>query len=120
MRYPKFYWDPTWMENFWFFLGWTPGQTNSYLMKHWKIDPIQFGGDGKCIRFENDEGKSAIAIWTRRKPNNPIDLSVLAHECVHAAHFLLDCRGVKADFKNDEVEAYLVQALMKAALKSHR
>ena len=36
---------------------------------------------------------------------------VIAHEACHISSFLLDNRGVKADFNNDEPVAYLIEWL---------
>ena len=36
-------------------------------------------------------------------------ISVIAHEAVHAANFILDGMGMEGDFNNDEVQAYMVQ-----------
>lgn len=39
-------------------------------------------------------------------------LSVIAHEAVHAASFILDHLHIKADFNNDELQAYIVQFIV--------
>lgn len=41
-------------------------------------------------------------------------MSVVAHEAVHAANFILDGMGCVADFDNDEVQAYIVQYILEA------
>lgn len=117
MRKPKYYFDETWMENFWFFLGWKPKDCERYLQKHWNFETLCLNGSGKTIEFVNEKGKAAIVIWTDKKPIDPMSISVLAHECVHAVHMALNRRGVKADFDNDEVEAYLVAKLMREAMR---
>lgn len=38
-----------------------------------------------------------------------IAVSVIAHEAVHAANFIMDGMGMVADFNNDELQAYMVQ-----------
>ncbi len=38
-----------------------------------------------------------------------IVISVIAHEAIHAANYIFDAMGAKADFDNDEFLAYLVQ-----------
>lgn len=73
------------------------------------------GADGKLWECYQDY-KVVEVIWIRRAD----DLGSLAHECVHAANFTLQLRGVKADFDNDEPLAYLVGNLMDAALSKKR
>jgi len=41
----------------------------------------------------------------------------IAHEAVHCAHMLADCRDVVADFENDETIAYLVEWITDEAYK---
>ena len=36
-------------------------------------------------------------------------ISVIAHEAVHAANFIMEGMGIVADFDNDELQAYIVQ-----------
>lgn len=116
-RKPIYYFDATWSMNFWFFMGWTPESTEKYLAGQWQFDSLHFSGKaGQCIEFDNGKGKSAIVIWLREKPNSKDYLGILCHECVHAPHFLLRRRGVKADFDNDELEAYLTGHLMRIGL----
>jgi hypothetical protein len=41
-------------------------------------------------------------------------MSVIAHEAIHASSYILEKIGHKASFKNDEVQAYLVQHILEA------
>ncbi len=41
----------------------------------------------------------------------------MAHECVHAAHFILRNSGVRSDFYNDEPVTYLVEYLYNIVYK---
>lgn len=52
-------------------------------------------------------GKSPI-IWFEKK-----DLSVIAHEVIHASWFILDEAGVKIDADNHEALTYLVGYIIK-------
>jgi hypothetical protein len=51
-----------------------------------------------------DGKKNHVVIHSRSAA-----ISVIAHEAVHAASFIFDQIGAKADFNNDEHVAYLVQ-----------
>ena len=39
---------------------------------------------------------------------NNMTLRVVIHESVHAAHCVMDCRGIPISMENTEIEAYLV------------
>lgn len=45
-------------------------------------------------------------------------ISVIAHEAVHAACFIMDGTGVAADNNNDELQAYIVQHICQEAENS--
>jgi hypothetical protein len=64
--------------------------------------------NGVC--FENERG---IVILIA--PDS--DLSVIAHESVHAAGILFDIVGATVDVKNDEPFAYLVGWIVEQVLK---
>lgn len=65
-----------------------------------------------------EQGYMARCFYLRRDGALPftcvihsksIAVSVIAHEAVHAASFILGGMGVVADFDNDEMQAYIVQ-----------
>ena len=56
----------------------------------------------KLSRKRDDD--FAVLIWLRKE----ITVGVIAHEAVHAAHFIFDAIGQDADNSNDEALAYLV------------
>ncbi len=43
--------------------------------------------------------------------------AAIAHECVHAAHFIMYTRDIKPDIDNDEAFAYLVEYLYELVYK---
>jgi hypothetical protein len=66
----------------------------------------------------SDSGYLANCMYMRREGKLPftcvihsrsVAVSVIAHEAVHAANYILDGMGMQADFDNDEVQAYIVQ-----------
>ncbi len=55
--------------------------------------------------------KGSQGFFVFLNPNNTrskVTRGVVAHEAVHAANFILEDRGVIADFVNDEPQAYLM------------
>lgn len=59
---------------------------------------------GQCVSFVNQSQGRYVAIWL--KPNAQI--SVLAHEAVHAAWYALSDLGMKFSDESDEAFAYYI------------
>jgi len=113
---PGFFFCPTWMMNYWYFIGWPPNKFIKYCEKEFNHTPeIGESSGGKMIEISRGT-KTRMVIWTRDKT----DLGSLVHECIHAAHFTLQIKGFKPDFLNDEPVTYLVQSIFNHALKSAR
>ena len=66
--------------------------------------------NGKTLQIEKENAVVQI-VWVRDKKR----LDVLVHECVHAANMTFYGVGLKPDYENDEIQAYLVQALFNKA-----
>ena len=117
-RKPTWFYDETFMQNFYFFLGWKPKLIENYMNKQgWLVDLGFFDGKcGYCVELSAAKNKGAIIIWTKERPKTPESFSVLAHECLHATNILFESRGVKADFGNDEAQAYMLALLIRKAL----
>lgn len=47
----------------------------------------------------------------------PANIPILAHEALHATNKILDKRGIKSDFENDEAQAYLLEWIMEECIK---
>lgn len=62
-------------------------------------------------RLQNDLPHTAV-IHSRTAA-----ISVIAHEAIHAASYILEDMGCVASFANDEVQAYLVQHVCELAEK---
>ncbi len=62
----------------------------------------------------------AVLVALKKKPNNPIAISSLAHECLHVATFICDSLGLPISYDNDEVLAYITQYLIKELLTAYR
>ena len=87
-------------------------------------DRIPFGIN--C--FSNDDYLARCVFKQRNKPRDNLPftavihsrssaLSVIAHEAVHAAHFIQKAMGMIPDFNNDELTAYIVQYICEKAEK---
>lgn len=63
----------------------------------------------KTVWIERDKG-TAIALWFPSwwHADDAQYLSVLAHECFHAAEFVLRARGMKLTDESDEAYAYYI------------
>jgi hypothetical protein len=83
----------------------------TYLRKNYGHDPDLSQKAGTVFEIPQKSGATVYLVWTRKK-----HAAVVAHECVHAANVLLKSRGWKPELDNDEPQAYLVEALVSAAL----
>lgn len=61
----------------------------------------------RCFFDKMQNGNKIILIHSKS-----CAMSVIAHEAIHAANFILGSIGHKADFDNDEIQAYLVQHIL--------
>lgn len=114
---PIHYYDQLLGENFLFFLGTDPDETEKFLAKTWKFTgPLFNDRAGVALEFRAPPNRNAIVVWTRVMPKSAKDLGTLAHECVHAAHMALSFHGVRPDFENDEVLCHLVGCLVRQAM----
>ncbi len=62
-------------------------------------------------RSDDSELAGVIALKSWR--GAPKDYDTLSHECLHAAHWFLDNRGIKLNFKTDESFCYLLGSLVR-------
>ena len=90
-----------------FCLNQKPDVFRKWYRKTFKLDIDLTGADGATIPVS---AENTIIIWTE----NNSDLTLL-HECVHAAHMTLYDIGHKANYLNDEVDAYLISYLFSKA-----
>lgn len=107
-------WEPVFQINFYILYG-VPADR---LDKHYRekffdsnLSETREQAQGRTICNWHDDGTIMIWLWTRdRRPD------VLAHECVHAAHFALAHKDIPLSDDSVEVYCYLVQWLMSGAL----
>ena len=70
----------------------------------------------KCAFKHRDKPKDNLP-FTAVIHSRSSALSVIAHEAVHAAHFIQEAMGIIPDFNNDELTAYIVQYICEKAEK---
>lgn len=110
---PNFFYDKMFMANFWLFWKWSVKDYQEYLKEEFGVvkDLTEYYGSFEVFEKEN---KRIHLIWVSDDSRSPY--ADLAHECVHAANFVLNQAGVLPDFNNDEAHAYYVRMLMNEVL----
>lgn len=105
--------DPIFKGNFRVFVG-EFAEVERYMDER-DLDWSTCGGPklAKTINVEKD-GCHEVLLWFRPewRPTTPDNIAVLAHEAIHAAHFVLQHRGVGAAAILDEVVNYYVEWLV--------
>ena len=100
--------------NLYFCLGWSEKRFIKEMKERWDDDlETLHGCDGNTQEHVAPDGSQLIFIWVRDKK----DIATLVHECLHATHMILHARGVKPCFVNDETTAYLLDFIVRKALK---
>jgi len=113
MNSPGWFYCKLWRVNFYFFIGWSEKKFSNYCKKHYSyINYDLESANGKCLQLNNGN----CVIWTRYKNRSKIG-SDLVHEVIHAALFTLSKRGVQVSGTNAEPLTYLVDLILKKALK---
>ena len=114
-RRPIHYYDECWMQSFWFMEGW-PREVAAKVIERAGMGTSNITWQQGRTMWKLD-GTGPIIIWTKPAKTLAARMSILAHECIHAAHICLDRSGVKPCFDNDEPVTYLVTVLMRKALE---
>lgn len=76
---------------------------------------LSSGANGRTVG-DRDSGLVVIRL-EKLSPRSAADISVLAHECVHAATMLFDRIGFPVKAETDEPVAYYVSFLVRAILE---
>lgn len=97
-------------ENIYLMAGFSVKQVQEY----WDEFAVPRGVHGKCFELKSDKN-DGVFIWL--KTNKKTDAEFLVHECIHAASYILDSRGVEISAKNDEALAYLSQWIFSNCFK---
>lgn len=102
-------------QNYYFFLEWDLSDVNKYLLKKYKTVIDDATAHGKCIELSLDD-EDVIIIWTEKESGD----DTLVHECVHAAYFTLNDRGISMSSDQAENTAYLVETIFRKAKGSNK
>lgn len=100
---PKHFYCEIYKTDIYYFLGWNPGRFTNYCIKNYGYDPGE-QSEGLCAHVRDN-----IIIWTKHRKR----FELLAHESVHAAHWILESRGICSINDNAEPLAYLVELIFK-------
>lgn len=115
MNSPTLFYDNFFRVNFLFFYCWDYISYEKYLNSNFGLikDLKGYSGSFECLEKYN---KRIHLIWVAKSKNSITDL---AHECLHAANFILEQAGVIPDFKNDETQAYYLRLIMNECLNGY-
>ena len=75
-------------------------------------DQFDPNAGGQAGRIEDDKGVPYFYILYNTEPKDGVDAGLVAHECVHAAVFICDHKGVPIEIDYDEAFAYMVDYLV--------
>jgi hypothetical protein len=95
---------------------------SEWIHRHFGDDLLDRGfkidGDGHAYHYRGITRNTCL-IWMKvpSAQDAPLVFSLLAHEAVHAAYAVMECRGIKPDFNNEEFVAYYVQWVMNCYLQ---
>lgn len=60
-----------------------------------------------------------VLIRMKDEPTTSLHIAQLAHECVHAASFLMVSKGMKRGWHTEELQCYLVQYIIEKTLEKY-
>ena len=122
MKYVSKYWgtilhiyDFIYMENYYYFNVSNEQEYNQILKIRFKIDRPSNKADetdGGFNVYEHN-GTEVCFIWSKGK-----DVSIIAHECMHAVGYVLRRKGIPFNADTDEAYAYLLQFLVKEIMSN--
>jgi len=107
---PLNYFCDTYKTNFIFCVGMPEKQFLKYAKDTFNYERDLLG-DGLCLEIGGDYVEFYV-IWVRKRNMFP----ELAHECLHAAMYLFDNKGIKYDGDNSEQLAYFVEKLTRVGI----
>jgi len=92
-------------------INWKRDKFEKWYHRKYGVKPGDMSGGTAWTFPPEHPHPETVIIWT--ESNYPTNL---VHECVHAANYTLESRGVKSDFNNDEPQAYLVEWIFAKAM----
>jgi len=110
--------EDCWEFDLWVLAPATNKELDEFLSRQFKIKDKTSDGDflGRFVEvFDDGPGESELAgvIALKKWDGTPKDYDTLSHECLHAAHWFLNSRGLKLNFKSDEAFCYLLGSLVR-------
>jgi len=115
IKKPYNVWCETLKANVWVFYGFSRAEYTKSVSKYFNIDTVLAESTiGKMEVFSSGR-EEIICVWTENK-----DISVLAHEIIHAMTFLLDSKGVPISYDNDEILCYYVEWMLDKVLTNEK
>jgi hypothetical protein len=118
MRVHGFY-DECWKANVWLIWPCDQAALNAYAATHFHGD-LQGDDDewyGKCLKTDTTDRAGTIQVIVLRNfEMTPECISTLAHECFHAAEYILEGKVAHSN-DTSEVFAYLTDSIMRRCLR---
>ena len=115
MRKPKLWYCEIYKIRYEFCVGWTAQQFHKFYTKELNgqipLEQLE-QTSGRCVEYQNPDG---IAIWVDEN-DKKYHHRTLMHECIHAAAFTLNSRGVGIDWPICEPLTYLAENIFYKAM----
>jgi len=107
--------DDCWEFDLWVIAPATNKELDRFLGRHFGIKEKTTDGSfmGRFVEVWDDEEEWAGVIALKQWRGTPKDYDILAHECLHAAHWFLFNRGINLNVKTDESYCYLLGSLVR-------
>lgn len=109
---PGHYYCETFRMNYYYFICWPYEKFHSYMLKNFDYD----AGPESNGKSAFDRKDSIVCIWTSGLKGKEGKGATLVHECIHAACFTLESRGIDARNDAGETLAYLTESIFRNAL----
>jgi hypothetical protein len=109
---PKYYFCEIYRTHIFYYIGHTQDEMLKHAKEHleWDIDPTDGVGACHSLEWEDDkEQQHYLAIWSKKDK----DVFTVSHECLRAAHFIMERIGTKR--LDDEPTVYLYEEIFKKA-----
>lgn len=109
-KIPKHYFNKTFRQDYLMFIGWPKDEYLKYCKDVLNEEDDGSNSFGECFVCKGHD--QAIVIWVQIAERHDL----LTHECLHATNHTLDAIGAQPSFKDDEVQAYLIQELFRECI----
>lgn len=115
------FYDECWKANVWLVWAVNSKQLSRIVKKELGQDymPENESWAGKCLSMDSklQKGGHAVVIALREWSLEPGHISTLAHECFHAAEYILQGRVEHNPDTTSEVFAYLTDSIVRRCLR---